>query len=117
MCGLGEPRRRIRPYGSHSFLQIFPPQPTRADPGPLGRIRDAAWGAAEDNHAPEPWLVRVPDGEDAVQQAVGEHFNREAVRVSVPLFDDFNLDIVSVFHWSPFLASWHLGTDREREWA
>ena len=114
MCGLGEPRGRIRPYRSHGFLQIFPPQPTRADPGPFGRIRDAAWRAAEDNHAPEPWLVRVPDREDPVQQAIGAHFDREAIRVSVPLFDDFDLDVVSVVHESPFIAAWQAGTDRAR---
>ncbi|MBW3632815.1 MAG: hypothetical protein KY456_07290 [Chloroflexi bacterium] len=50
-----------------------------------------------------------------MQQAVGTHFDREAIRVGIALFDDFDLDVVSVFHGSPFIASWQLETDGERE--
>jgi hypothetical protein len=112
---LGEPRRRIRPYRSHNLLQIFPPQPARTDPGPLGLIRHPTWRAPEDDHTPEPGLARVANGEDAVQQAVRAHSHREAIPVSISFFDDFNLEVVSRFHWSPSLALWQLGTDRERE--
>src|SRR5829696_3089010 len=91
----GEPRGRVGADRAHRFLQLFSPQSTATDPRLLGRIRDATGRTAEDDDTPKPRLMRIPDGKNAVQQAVGQNLDREAIGIGVALLD--NLDVDNLF--------------------